>query len=52
MVNVLPIAAVETGRLGREYTIGNSIRFWLPISETSIYERTFDGFVRFSHGSE
>ena len=49
----VPIADVETGRLGREYTIGSSIRFWLPISETSsIYERTFDGFVRFSHGSE
>ena len=33
--SLVPIAAVETGRLGREYTIGSSIRFWLPISETS-----------------
>ena len=49
----VPIAAVESGTLGREHTTGSSIRFWLPISETSsIYERTFYGFVRFSHGSE
>ena len=30
----VPIAAVETRRLGREYTIGSLIRFWLPIYET------------------